>query len=458
MSAATHPTHPVLDERAMGPPTPTSHAEVGLALLRAERLRFRTRALRVAGAVLVSLGPVFALSEFAEQGALHNAFLLSLSVVGATTFGLTMLGQIRAATVTLILGVMPAIGWVHVFGPRAELSVMYLVPVLVLGMVVSDRRVGSGLAAATVVAAVAIRGVRWGLGIDDTWGDWLTPSFDSIMVLATTAAMVDVGLRRTERNESILREAIEDRERHAEAARHASDEKSAFLARVSHELRTPLNAILGYTEIVQEEEALSTTAEEDLARVHQSAHQLLALIDRVLDLSKVEAGRLELHLEEVDIAGLLETVRSTVQPLVHRNDNRLVVTHDAPATATLDRARVIQVLLNLVSNAARFTRAGTISLHVREEPGVVVFDVQDTGIGIEGGRIPALFQPFIQASPETARDFGGTGLGLALCDRFVRRMGGHIDVHSVPGVGSTFRVVLPATGEPTHEGAEPVLL
>ena len=131
---------------------------------------------------------------------------------------------------------------------------------------------------------------------------------------------------------------------------------------------------------------------------------------------------------------------------MRRNRNQLVIEHDGPPDAVLDEARVGQVLLNLLSNAARFTHEGTITLRCHGETDVVIFEVQDTGIGIPAERMGVLFQPFVQASPDTASTFGGTGLGLSLCERFVRHMGGHIEVQSEPGTGSTFRVVLPTAG------------
>ena len=420
--------------------------------LASEQEAFRRTTIRVASVLLLALGPVFALSEFEEQGWLHNGMLLSLCVVGLWSLGLLSRGHLRSATATVILGVMPVIGWIHLYGERGQLTVMYLAPVMVLGMVVSDRAIARGLCLAALSMAVVVRLLRWWLGFDLSFGEWLTPTFDVLAVLATTGAMLDLGHRRTARNAAILEDAVARGEKMAAVARKASAEKSDFLARVSHELRTPLNAILGYTELIQEEEHLATEVRGDLQRVHGAAGQLLELIDRVLDLSKVESGRMEILPEPVLVVDVLERVQATAAPLVLRNRNQFVVQHHGPEMAVLDRSRVMQVLLNLLSNAARFTTDGTVTLRAYEEPGALVFDVCDTGIGIEPERIPELFQPFVQASPETTRDFGGTGLGLALCDRFVRLMGGHIVVHSAPNQGSTFRVVLPLTGLDSLDG------
>ena len=271
-------------------PSPTA----GLAMLAAERAAFRRRVLRTSGALVAVLGSIFVLSEFGDQGLIHNAILIAMAAFGLITVALTRMDRLDAAIYALFFGVVPTVGWIHVVGERAQMSVMYLVPLLVVGMVVSPRRVAMGLSVAAALAALTVRVLRWALvegqAVQADLGAWLTPTFDAVAVLVVTAAMVRLGLGRTERNESILRDALDDRERLAEAARTASDEKSAFLARVSHELRTPLNAILGYTELVQEEGQISQDATEDLERVHASARQLLALIDSVLDLSKVEAA------------------------------------------------------------------------------------------------------------------------------------------------------------------------
>ncbi len=415
----------------------------GVALLRAERQAFRRRVLQVAAAILVVLGPVFALSEWSEQTTAHNLILLSFVPVGLTTIGLIRFERQREAVGLLLAGAVPVIGWVHISGRRVDTAILYLVPLLVMAMITSDRRSARWIPVGVVCAATLLRIVHWFTGPGDDFGRWTTQSFDVVAMLGITGGLVWMSLARMGRDEGILRSTLSDRERLAELARIANDEKSAFLARVSHELRTPLNAILGYAELLDEEEAVDTDHQEDLQRIHHAGSQLLGLIDAVLDLSKVEAGRLELHVERTDIAALVESVRGTAAPLLLRNDNTLEVRHEGPDHAMLDGTRVTQVLLNLLSNAARFTRSGTVVLTIRSEVGVVVFEVSDTGIGIPADRIGVLFQPFVQASALTARDYGGTGLGLALCERFVRHMGGHIEVESVEGEGSTFRVTLP---------------
>ncbi len=261
-----------------------------------------------------------------------------------------------------------------------------------------------------------------------------------------TRAMKD----EKERAESARAEAERQREiaqRAREEADGASEAKSQFLANTSHELRTPLNAILGYTELL-EEEALAENRESeagDLQKIRASARHLLGLINDILDLSKIEAGKLELLLEDVAVAPAVDEVAGTVRPLVERSGNRLVLLVPADAgTLRADGARLRQVLLNLLANAAKFTKGGVVSLEVVREPGVIRFRVHDTGIGMTADQLGRLFQPFTQADVSTTRQFGGTGLGLVISRRLAQLMGGDVSVTSEPGKGSTFTVTLPA--------------
>jgi len=234
-------------------------------------------------------------------------------------------------------------------------------------------------------------------------------------------------------------------------AEEASQAKSRFLASVSHELRTPLNAIIGYSELLQEEvEELGVgQLTGDLGRVKAAGQLLLALINDILDLSKIEAGKMEVHLETFEVRDVLDAVSATVQPLLEKNTNRLVVEGAAGCGAMRsDRTKLTQMLLNLLSNASKFTKAGTIALKVTraEEPDEswVTFAVSDTGIGMTEEQIGRLFQAFSQADASIAGKYGGTGLGLAITKRFTELMGGEVRVESRPGVGSTFSVKLPA--------------
>jgi len=235
-----------------------------------------------------------------------------------------------------------------------------------------------------------------------------------------------------------------------EAAEAANQSKSAFLANMSHELRTPLNAIIGYSEMLEEDaQAAGQDAfVSDLQKIRSSGKHLLGLINDVLDLSKVEAGKMKLFLETFDVASLVQDVVATAQPLVEKNGNRLEV-RCAPDVAQIreDVTKVRQVLLNLLSNAAKFTENGTITLEAARETDVtgswVVFRVRDTGIGMTPEQTAKLFQAFTQADGSTMRKYGGTGLGLALSRKFCVMMGGDINVESTAGKGSTFIVRLP---------------
>jgi signal transduction histidine kinase len=242
-----------------------------------------------------------------------------------------------------------------------------------------------------------------------------------------------------------LFDEIQDKSRQlAEASQH----KSQFLANMSHELRTPLNAIIGVTEMLREDAESLNQDLEPLDRVLGAGRHLLALINDILDLSKIEAGRMELHLETFRLVPLIEDVAKTIEPMATKNGNRLVI--DCPAdlgTIHADQTRLRQSLLNLVSNANKFTEKGTVTIaaYQGQENGRdwITLAVTDTGIGMAPEQMGKLFQEFSQASSTTASKYGGTGLGLAISRRFCQMMGGDIAVESEPGRGSTFTIRLP---------------
>jgi PAS domain S-box-containing protein len=233
-------------------------------------------------------------------------------------------------------------------------------------------------------------------------------------------------------------------------ANEANRTKSAFLANMSHELRTPLNAIIGYSEILKEE-AEDQGLENflpDLDRIEGAGRHLLGVINDILDLSKIEAGKMDLYLEDFDIAALIAQVQSIAKPLVAKNDNQMEVICPADiGSMRSDLTKVKQSLLNLLSNSSKFTSNGKLTLEVSRSPGqeaaTVVFRVSDTGIGMTREQVGKLFQAFSQADATTTKKFGGTGLGLAITRHFCSVLGGDIGVESEQGLGSTFTITLP---------------
>jgi signal transduction histidine kinase len=229
----------------------------------------------------------------------------------------------------------------------------------------------------------------------------------------------------------------------AEASRH----KSRFLANMSHELRTPLNAIIGYSEMLQEEaqDRRDETFTRDLQRIAGSGKHLLELINEVLDLSKIEAGRMEIVPERVSVSEVVDQIVLVARPLAVTKENCLVVeAEDVAGTLYTDVTKVRQVVLNLLSNAAKFTQQGTITLAVRAvDEGPVTFTVKDTGIGITAEQMGRLFEEFSQAEADTSRKYGGSGLGLALSRKLARMLGGDVLAESRAGEGSTFTFVVP---------------
>jgi signal transduction histidine kinase len=264
-------------------------------------------------------------------------------------------------------------------------------------------------------------------------------SKNTVDLLQTFAAQSVLAIQ----NARLFHEIEEKGHQLAEASQH----KSQFLANMSHELRTPLNAIIGVTEMLREDAEALKQDLEPLDRVLGAGRHLLALINDILDLSKIEAGRMELNLETFALAPLIASVVKTIEPLAAKNANQVAVHCDA-AIGTLhgDQMRLRQALLNLLSNANKFTERGTITVDARQGQedgrGWITFAVADTGIGMTPEQMGKLFQEFSQAS-STASKYGGTGLGLVISRRFCQMMGGDITVESEPGRGSTFTIRLP---------------
>jgi signal transduction histidine kinase len=243
-----------------------------------------------------------------------------------------------------------------------------------------------------------------------------------------------------------LFDEIQDKSRQLELA---SQHKSQFLASMSHELRTPLNAIIGLTEMLVANAARFGTekAQEPLRRVNAAGTHLLALINQVLDLSKIEAGKLELNPQRVELTPLIDEVIGTARQLAEQNKNRLVVeAQENLGALTVDPMRLRQILLNLLSNACKFTKEGEVKLRARKVANGrdwIELAVSDTGIGMTAEQQAKLFEEFSQADATTSQRFGGTGLGLAITRKLARMMSGDVTVASEPGKGSVFTVRLP---------------
>lgn len=274
---------------------------------------------------------------------------------------------------------------------------------------------------------------------------------DELVAQRTAALELEIAERK--RTEQELNKAM----RAAEAANLA---KSQFLASMSHELRTPLNAVIGYSEMLMEE-AEDTGSEElvpDLQRIRNAGKHLLGIINDILDLSKVEAGKIELYIESVQLPALIDEIVDTVRPLAHNNGNELSLSLELTSGfISTDITRVRQVLFNLLSNACKFTEQGRVTLRVHEleigGEGWVRFDVSDNGLGIKPEQLSKLFKPFTQADASTSRRFGGTGLGLSISDQFAQMLGGRIEVKSEYGSGSTFTLWLPTNHGQPHSAS-----
>ena len=253
-----------------------------------------------------------------------------------------------------------------------------------------------------------------------------------------------------------------DLETARDIAEQANLAKSTFIANMSHELRTPLSAIIGYSEMLKEEVGDGggdpDALEADLGKIESNARHLLGLINDVLDLSKIESGKMEVFAEEFEIEPMVRDVAATIDSLIQKKGNTLVLEiGESLGSMHSDTTKIRQTLLNLLSNAAKFTQAGTITLAAQRDATQIVFRVQDSGIGMTEEQLAKLFQRFSQADASTTRRFGGTGLGLSITKAFTSMLGGTIDVTSQPGHGSCFTVRLPLTlTEPSQDESEPV--
>ncbi len=253
-----------------------------------------------------------------------------------------------------------------------------------------------------------------------------------------------------EKNRDTLESEVEIRTQELVVARDsaltASRHKSEFLANISHELRTPLQAIIGYTDLVKEDLELECmdTQVEDLTKSIRSAHNLLALINNILDLAKIEAGRMDLYLKSINIENLVNESIDTIKPMANANNNELIVDIGALSpTLIVDRQKLMQIFLNLLSNACKFTQNGTITFKIFSSGHFLHFSVSDTGVGIESDKLNYIFEQFTQVDGSQTRQFEGTGLGMAITQNYCQLMKGNLSVSSELGIGSVFRVRIP---------------
>ncbi len=247
---------------------------------------------------------------------------------------------------------------------------------------------------------------------------------------------------------ALLQAKAEELEVARNLAEEASRAKSAFFANMSHELRTPLNSVIGYSEMIIEDlDAIGQLRmTDDLLKIRNAGKHQLQLINDILDISKIEAGKMSVYTERFSVAPLVDEVTAATQIAAQRNGNRIsvAVAGDCGEMDT-DMTKTRQILLNLVSNACKFTQDGEVTVNALMKDGEVEFTVSDTGIGMTPEQLSRLFQPFTQADSSTTRKYGGSGLGLAISRRLAEMLGGSLTVTSEAGKGSTFRVVLPAT-------------
>lgn len=424
---------------------------------------------RSVGFDIISLGLLLGLYVLNRRGAVISTALI---VIALLLLGI-LSGTLRPGSSLL----------------AATLGPMYFaIPVALAGVLLPAR-----LVLLVTGAAIALMTWLYSVGLPQVAGRPIAPTtrselvFSGVFFFLAVGALISLSSRLIEQALARLRQRNEDLEqanctlatqreqitawnatleqtvaaRTAELAQAmaeaqaASQAKSTFLANMSHELRTPLNAIIGYSDLLLEQtvEAASSPLVRDVEKISTAGRHLLTMISDILDLSTIEAGKMEINAESFEITALVDEVTARIEPAAAQNGNRLAVNGPADlGTLYADRGKTGQVLLNLLSNAAKFTQAGTITLAVAREHHAdgawVAFAVADTGIGIAPDQLPHLFEEFRQGDSSPTRKYGGTGLGLALSRRLARLQGGDITVSSTLSQGSTFTLRLPAQGRP----------
>ena len=415
-----------------------------------EKVARRLRATNIAAWIGAAFVGYFALWRFVD-GTPHWKYAALVALANAAMPLLHRFGPLAAPLALVVLAFVWT-SWLTWRDPAGGTSFVYLAVGAVGLLLIGTEH---------VVLSAAIGAVSAGLIIaleimtdNIPAGHRMTFVVNVVGTSAVLYVVVFFAMRQMERAEASLGRAVEEIQEKNSQLAQASQHKSEFLASMSHELRTPLNAIIGLTEMLVKNAPRFGTdkAQEPLRRVNAAGTHLLGLINELLDLSKIEAGKLELVPEPVDLHRLVDEVIGTAGQLAEKNRNRLVVDSDENVGPIIaDPMRLKQILLNLLSNACKFTKEGEITLRVHavsDGREWVELAVADTGIGLTPDEQGKLFQDYAQADSLTARRYGGTGLGLALSRKLARMMGGDVSVASEPGKGSVFTVRLPAATQP----------
>jgi len=417
------------------------------ATLREARDAHRRRLVRACVLATSAAGflAVGAVAVFVDPAAAAWAPYLAAPLGAAAAWGLERTGR-RAAAVGLIATLAAVVAAQS--GVRDATSVgsaLYLLPVALFVLAFVDTtRVRRALLAVMLFAAVLQRLLRSAAGLDVSFDAWLEGTFHSVAIFVMFGVLVEVLHHRQAEDRRALERSYDDvaaarsrADAEAAAALTSSRTTSGFLEAMSHELRTPLNAVVGYAELLLDDEPTASVG-DDLRRVRDAGMHMVGLVDEVLDVSKVESGRLQRDQGPVDVARMLARTADLARPLLSPGVHLSVEVPEHMGIVVSDRQKLRQILLNLLSNAARFTPKGRIVLSAKREGHDLHLVVQDTGIGMDPARVEGMFEAFAQADHRH-----GTGLGLALCARFAELLGGAITVDTSLGRGSRFTVTVP---------------
>lgn len=376
-----------------------------------------------------------------------QAELLSRAVAVVTAYSFPYIALAFAPTPGPLVALLFAAGAIVIMTSQHVMTktmIFYTLPPMAIALFASAGVVGQDFGSAVGIEVLAVLTIVNAIVMARAGAKAFEDTVSAL--LKAERAAEELELRVAERTSELL-EAM----RTAEAASRA---KSLFLANMSHELRTPLNAVIGYSEIIGEDLASNDVSEcaHHIARVRASALHLLGLISDILDLAKVEAEKVVLRPEEVDVSALAREVLDIVAPAAAENGTSCdLLVEPGAESLYADGFRFRQCLMNLVSNAVKFTQEGRVIVHARRciwnEISALALEVRDTGIGIEADMLPYLFQPFVQADASITRSYGGTGLGLSITRRYARLMGGDVAAESTPGKGSRFVLTLPLRAE-----------